>query len=199
MDPKAVEIVREGMSDVVNGGGGTGQSAGLSYTTLCGKTGTAQWGPKAKNQRLAWFAGFLPEDNPRYSFAVLYEGRPGETVSGGRMAAPMVKKFFEGIKDDIKDIIAPPKKALIVVDEAEGGVQPAEGEKPEEIDTDAEGYVRKPAGDRPLKALPVEPLDTGRDEEPMEPLEETKPAEPRPVRALPVGDDEVIEENVEEP
>ena len=72
-------------------------------------------------------AGFLPADNPRYSFAVLYEGRPGETVSGGRMAAPMVKRFFEGIKEDIKDTIAPPKKALIVVDESEGTVAP-EGE-----------------------------------------------------------------------
>ena len=201
VDPKAVEIVREGMSDVVNSGGGTGQSAGLSYTTLCGKTGTAQWGPKSKSQRLAWFAGFLPEDNPRYSFAVLYEGRPGETVSGGRMAAPMVKKFFEGIKDDIKETIAPPKKALIVVDEAEGGAKPAEGDKPEEIDPETEGFTRKPGNDRPLKALPVEPLDTGRDqeEEPMEQPEEVKPVEPRPARALPVGDDEVIEENVEEP
>ena len=196
LDPKAVAIVREGMSDVVNGGGGTGRSAALSYTTLCGKTGTAQWGPKSKNQRLAWFAGFLPEDNPRYSFAVLYEGRPGETVSGGRMAAPMVKKFFEGIKDDIKDTIAPPKKALIVVDEAEGGVAPAVDSKPEEIDTDAEGNPRNPGAESPRKALPVNPTD----EELMPPREEIPPpAAPRPSRALPVADDEVIEENVEEP
>ncbi|MCX6867429.1 MAG: penicillin-binding transpeptidase domain-containing protein, partial [Verrucomicrobia bacterium] len=105
LDPKAVQTVHEGMCDVVNSGGGTGQSGALSYTKLCGKTGTAQWGPKAKSQRLAWFAGYLPEDNPRYAFAVLYEGRPGETVSGGRMAAPMVHRFFEGIKNDIKDTI----------------------------------------------------------------------------------------------
>ena len=135
IEPKAVEVVHEGMSDVVNSGGGTGQSAGLSYTTLCGKTGTAQWGPPSKNQRLAWFAGYLPEDNPRYSFAVLYEGRPGETVSGGRMAAPMVKKFFEGIKEDIKDTIAPPKKALVVVPEGET----PEGANKEPLETDPEG------------------------------------------------------------
>lgn len=202
VDPKAVEIVHEGMSDVVNSGGGTGRSAGLSYTTLCGKTGTAQWGDTRKNQRLAWFAGFLPADNPRYSFAVLYEGRPGETVSGGRMAAPMVKKFFEGIKDDIKDTIAPPKKALIVIEESGETVTPGEGEKPEEIDPDAEGYTRKPGNDSPMKALPVEPLDTGRDEEeaPMDETDDSEPpADSRPIRALPVGDDEVIEENVEEP
>jgi penicillin-binding protein 2 len=196
IDPEAVRIVRKGMSDVVNAGGGTGQSAGLSYTTLCGKTGTAQWGDQRKNQRLAWFAGFLPEDNPRYSFAVLYEGRPGETVSGGRMAAPMVKKFFEGIKDDIKETIAPPKKALIVVEEGEAGAAPAAGDKPAAADPPTEGYTREPGNDAPLKALPVEPLDTGRDEE-TAPADE--PAEPRPARAVPVTEDELIEDMTEEP
>lgn len=192
----AVDVVHKGMSDVVNGSGGTGHSAQLSYTTLCGKTGTAQWGDPRKNQRLAWFAGFLPEDNPRYAFAVLYEGRPGETVSGGRMAAPMVRRFFEGIKDDIKDTIAPPKKALIVVDETE---KPAEGEAADAAAPEAEGFTRPRGNDAPLKALPVEPLDTGRDEE--EPADE-EPAEPAPARAaraIPVGEDEVIENGIEEP
>jgi penicillin-binding protein 2 len=196
VDPHAVEVVRKGMSDVVNSGGGTGRSAGLSYTKLCGKTGTAQWGPQSKNQRLAWFAGFLPEDNPRYSFAVLYEGRPNEKVSGGRMAAPMVKKFFEGIKDDIKDIIAPPQKALVVVNETTGDVAPPVAEVVPEGEG---GVVASPAGDAPLKALPVEILDTAGAPVPLESSEPETPAEQRPMRALPVGDDEVIEENVEEP
>ncbi|MBC7981252.1 MAG: hypothetical protein H7Y36_11880, partial [Armatimonadetes bacterium] len=119
VDEKSVEIVREGMWDVVDKGYGTGQSGGLSYTSLAGKTGTAQWGPPRLNQRLAWFAGFLPHDHPRYAFAVLYEGKPGQTVSGGRMAAPMVRNFFEPLKNEIKEIIAPPKKALVVVEEEE--------------------------------------------------------------------------------
>ena len=169
VNPKAVEIVIQGMSDVVNSGGGTGGNAALSYTKLCGKTGTAQWGPKAKYQHLAWFAGFLPQDNPRYSFAVLYEGQPGEGVSGGQMAAPMVHSFFEGIKNDIKEIIAPPKKALIVVPEKTTG---------------------KPDNDVPLKAIPVDPSEL-----------EAKPdkPEPSPPRALPVGGDDVMEENVDHP
>jgi hypothetical protein len=33
----------------------------------------------------------------------------------------------------------------------------------------------------------------------LESSEETKPVEQRPIRALPVEEDEVIEENVEEP
>jgi penicillin-binding protein 2 len=199
VDQKAVGIVQDGMSDVVNSGGGTGQSAGLSYTTLCGKTGTAQWGPKSKDQRLAWFAGFLPRDNPRYAFAVLYEGRPGETVSGGRMAAPMVKRFFEGIKDEIKDTIAPPKKALIVVDEN----APKAEVVPEALPEDPDNISRpsSPVGN-PLRALPVEPLNTGRDgsnEVPDESPDTSSPEPRRAIRAIPVADDEVIEENVEEP
>ncbi|MBG7607924.1 MAG: hypothetical protein IZT59_07865 [Verrucomicrobia bacterium] len=117
VDRIAVEIVREGMQDVVEKGYGTGKSGRLSYTSLAGKTGTAQWGPPRLNQRLAWFAGFLPADNPRYSFAVLYEGKPGEAVSGGRKAAPMVRSFFEPLEDEIKETIAPPMKALVVGEE----------------------------------------------------------------------------------
>lgn len=189
LDPEAVEVVQQGMSDVVSKGYGTGRSGGLSYTDLCGKTGTAQW-VKAKSQYLAWFAGFLPKDNPRYAFAVLYEGKPGETVSGGRTAAPMVRAFFEPIKDDIKDIIAPPQKALIVVDEddPEG---PPDGEIPAAIPVEG-----------PMRALPVEELDPDKeagppvaDEEP-EPEPEPEP-ERRPARALPVDDDEVIDETME--
>jgi penicillin-binding protein 2 len=202
VDENAVEVVRQGMSDVVNAGGGTGQSAGLSYTSLCGKTGTAQWGPKSKSQRLAWFAGFLPRDNPRYAFAVLYEGRPGEKVSGGRMAAPMVRKFFEGIKDDIKDTIAPPKRALIVVDEAEEPVAPAVTSLTDEVDPEQETFRESPVGG-PLKALPVEVLETDLPPAPnddFDDLSETPPPiDPRPARALPVREDEIIQDEVEEP
>lgn len=172
--PEAVEIVRDGMNDVVNSGYGTGRSAGLSYTTLCGKTGTAQWGPPSKNQRLAWFAGFLPHDNPRYAFAVLYEGRPNETVSGGRMAAPMVRNFFEPIKDDIKDIIAPPKKALVVVDEDAPPVDDAPLVNPD-------GTIAEPK-----RALPVaEPSDADEVDDSM--LDQ-------PARAIPVDEDEIIDD-----
>jgi penicillin-binding protein 2 len=155
MNDAAVGIVREGMRDVVEKGYGTGRSGNLSYTELAGKTGTAQWGPPRLNQRLAWFAGFLPYDNPRYSFAVLYEGKPGQAVSGGRMAAPMVRNFFEPLKDEIKEIIAPPMKALVVV--PENGEAPPDSEEaqvlkaiPIEEDLD-EGDT-----DEVLKAIPIE-------------------------------------------
>lgn len=200
VDAKAVAVVHKGMSDVVNSGGGTGQRGGLSYTNLCGKTGTAQWGPASKNQRLAWFAGYLPEDNPRYAFAVLYEGRPGETVSGGRMAAPMVKDFFEGIKEDILETIAPPKKALVVIDETAKKATPPDSTI--STDPDADQIHSTDPSVKPLKALPVEPLDSGNEVDPLDvpPSDEPDQVEKHhTIRAIPVGEDEVIQNGVEEP
>ncbi len=200
IDAKAVEIVRGGMHDVVSKGYGTGTRAGLSYTTLAGKTGTAQWGPPSKNQRLAWFAGFLPHDNPRYAFAVLYEGRPGETVSGGRMAAPMVKNFFEPLEDEIKDIIAPPKKALVVIDEAEGLV---EGDEiPAPLDVIEESPVEGPLRALPVDMLPGEEPEAAMEDNPLEILPDgpVAPIEgPRPMRAIPVTEDEIIEDAFDPP
>jgi penicillin-binding protein 2 len=197
VDPKSIEVVRQGMADVVNSGGGTGHGAGLEYTTLCGKTGTAQWGPKAKNQRLAWFAGFLPLENPRYAFAVLYEGSPGEVVSGGRMAAPMVRKFFKGIQEDIADSIAPPQKALVVGAEA----NPVDGVPQESIPTDPDGLAGVPI----LQALPVDSLEVeqvligGDGGTAVPPLPDSPVTEPPVARALQVREFEVIEDPTEEP
>jgi penicillin-binding protein 2 len=156
VDYHAVEVVRAGMRDVVSQGYGTGRSGNLTYTTLAGKTGTAQWGPPKLNQRLAWFAGFLPHDNPRYAFAVLYEGKPGERVSGGRMAAPMVRNFFEPLKDEIKEIIEPPKRAVVVIAEGESGeVVQGEGEILKAIPIeDPEIMPLEPA--EILRAVPVD-------------------------------------------
>src|SRR5690242_885205 len=82
--------VRTGMADVVNGTGGTAHQASLENVTVAGKTGTAQWGPKHKERTAAWFAGFLPADQPRYAFAAVYEGDVGSKVHGGSAAAPMI-------------------------------------------------------------------------------------------------------------
>jgi penicillin-binding protein 2 len=194
--PDAVDVVRKGMRDVVNSGYGTGKGAALSYTELCGKTGTAQWGPPSKEQRLAWFAGFLPFDNPRYAFAVLYEGRPGEKVSGGRMSAPMVKAFFEPLKDEIKEIIAPPPKAVLIAPEGEEG--PAKA-----IPVDESDLAPIEPKEGVLKALPVEPLEEGARPsalpsvgEPSAPAEETAPEVPK---ALPVDPSQLPDESDEGP
>ncbi|MFO1441568.1 MAG: penicillin-binding transpeptidase domain-containing protein [Verrucomicrobiaceae bacterium] len=104
LNPLHRDTIVKGMVAVVSGDGGTGHAADIKHAQIAGKTGTAQW-KIAKDQNLAWFAGFLPAQKPMFSFAVVYEGRPGEDVSGGRKAAPIVSEVFTKIfektpKDD---------------------------------------------------------------------------------------------------
>ena len=100
----ALESVRKGMRAVVEGG--TGHRAALSYVTNAGKTGTAQWGKQSDDCRLAWFAGFIPADNPRFAYAALYEGLPHQRISGGHMAAAIVRAFFEKVRPSMKKALA---------------------------------------------------------------------------------------------
>ncbi len=92
-----MEEVRAGMIEVVNGANGTGHEAQLDGVEVAGKTGTAQWGPKNKERTAAWFAGFLPAEEPKYAFAAVYEGDVGSKVHGGTTAAPMIADIFQEI------------------------------------------------------------------------------------------------------
>jgi penicillin-binding protein 2 len=97
MSSETLDELHTGMIDVVNGAGGTAHQASLDNAEVAGKTGTAQWGPKNKERTAAWFAGFLPADQPRYAFAAIYEGNVGSKVHGGSAAAPMVADIFKEI------------------------------------------------------------------------------------------------------
>jgi len=190
LDPVAVNVVQEGMMQVVNAGYGTGQRGRLSYTVLCGKTGTAQWGPKDEEQRLAWFAGFFPLENPRYAFAALYEGKPGEKLSGGRKAAPMVSAFFEHFKKDIKKAITPPPRAMVIEEDEEGLGSESDiaddGSAPRAIPVDEdEGIV--PAGEElePVRAILVEEDEGYGDDYGDDQIPLNADGQP-PIRAVPV-------------
>src|SRR6267154_1676589 len=97
LSSETLDELHTGMIDVVNGAGGTAHQASLDNVEVAGKTGTAQWGPKNKERTAAWFAGFLPADQPRYAFAAVYEGDVGSNVHGGSAAAPMVADVFKEI------------------------------------------------------------------------------------------------------
>jgi penicillin-binding protein 2 len=81
-----LDLVTQGMFEVVHGSRGTAPAAANSYHMVAGETDTGQWGAATKKQYVAWFAGFVPANAPKYAFAVLYEGSPGELLSGGRKA-----------------------------------------------------------------------------------------------------------------
>lgn len=97
VSPATMGELRTGMIDVVNGPGGTAHEAELDNVEIAGKTGTAQWGPKNRERTAAWFAGFLPADQPQFAFSALYEGEVGSKVHGGTVAAPMIADIFKEV------------------------------------------------------------------------------------------------------
>ncbi len=97
LSESTIAQLRTGMIDAVNGGAGTAHAASLDNVEVAGKTGTAQWGPKNKERTAAWFAGYLPADNPKYAFAALYEGDVGTKSHGGTVAAPLIAQVFKEV------------------------------------------------------------------------------------------------------
>jgi penicillin-binding protein 2 len=96
--PEDLETIRKALIDVTEDGQGTAHMAQVKGTTVAGKTGTAQWGPKDKQRTAAWFAGFVPAQNPQYAFAAVFEGDPGDnSVHGGTRAAPMIGKVLKEV------------------------------------------------------------------------------------------------------
>lgn len=114
----ALAVVRKGMRAVVDGG--TGRRAALGWVSNAGKTGTAQWGKPSDDCRLAWFAGFLPADNPRYAYAALYEGRPHQKISGGHMAATIVRSFFNSVRGSVEASLKEKTRTLTPTGRGEG-------------------------------------------------------------------------------
>lgn len=205
----SARIARTGMMQVVNASYGTGKNGGTNFCRVAGKTGTAQWMGSGRNKKeLAWFAGFLPYENPRFAFAILYEGSKGQGVSGGKLAAPMVGRFFNRFGSEIMKISR--TKITLASDEE------MEEEAPLE---DEEELAREEQRRLILRALPVDGAGTG-EVLPVEPVEEperregilnntpplrplstesssvVRPRNPELLRAEPVPDEE---EAVEEP
>ncbi|HLX38562.1 MAG TPA: penicillin-binding protein 2, partial [Candidatus Binataceae bacterium] len=85
-DPQVLTEIRNAMSDVVNGAGGTGHKCKLDGIEVCGKSGTAQVvGNKAANLESGededkipykyrdngWFIAFAPKDHPQIAIACI--------------------------------------------------------------------------------------------------------------------------------
>ena len=84
------EAVKSLMEEVTETG--TGKKAALKdYGGAAGKTGSAETGEE--NVIHAWFAGYFPRRNPKYSIAVFVEGGR----SGGDVAAPVFAEIAEEI------------------------------------------------------------------------------------------------------
>jgi penicillin-binding protein 2 len=66
----------------------------------------------------------MPADNPRYAYVALYEGKPHQRISGGHMAAMVVKSFFESIRPSLEEELTAPQRKASVTE----GTAPAEEE-----------------------------------------------------------------------
>jgi penicillin-binding protein 2 len=90
--PEVLATVREGLCNVTTTQAGTAEYQFRNDTELqnigvCGKTGTAQDGPRPTH---AWFAAYAPRDNPEIAIVVIAENG-GE---GSGVAAPMVRDIL---------------------------------------------------------------------------------------------------------
>jgi penicillin-binding protein 2 len=82
VSPSALEVVREGMREGVEGGGTSQGLSDLSFVQLAGKTGTAQLGFHNEFYN-AWAVGFFPYDHPKYVYVVVMEHGPSGNALGG--------------------------------------------------------------------------------------------------------------------
>lgn len=101
LDPHALEVVRDGLWQVVNEPGGTAYTyARLDGADIAGKTGTVQViGQKVRTDAFslpfklrdhAWFTSFAPADDPKLVVVVFAE----HGGAGSRSAAPMARALY---------------------------------------------------------------------------------------------------------
>ena len=88
----SIELVRQGMLDVVRYGTGKKIASGLAVT-CAGKTGTAEIGKGEMRRKNTWVIAFAPFEKPTVAIAMVVER--GE--SGGKTVAPRVNAVFSRI------------------------------------------------------------------------------------------------------
>jgi penicillin-binding protein 2 len=102
-DDKWMPDLKEAMINVIDNG--TATVVHRDDMKIAAKTGTAQVGSKEHRRQIAWLSGYLPADNPQYSFSVMVEGRFSDNrddteeggLLGGREAGAICKDIFDQI------------------------------------------------------------------------------------------------------
>jgi len=98
LDPVIAHEVMKMMQTVTEPGGTAKQAAILGYH-VAGKTGTARKasGGGYSRRYVAFFAGVVPVDNPRFSMVVVVnDPEPGRGYYGGLVSAPVFHNVMEG-------------------------------------------------------------------------------------------------------
>ena len=86
-----IDTVRRAMFKVVNDLDGSGRRARRNGLEICGKTGSAESGPRDRRIVTTWFIAYVKYQNKTYAAALVYE----EGRSGSSDCAPLMGAFFE--------------------------------------------------------------------------------------------------------
>jgi penicillin-binding protein 2 len=89
-----LERIREGLRAVVEEPYGSGhKTVRLDEVAIAGKTGTAENGGGRPDH--AWFAGYVPADQPQYAFVVVLEHGGSGSRAAGPLARELVRKMVD--------------------------------------------------------------------------------------------------------
>jgi penicillin-binding protein 2 len=102
-DPKWMPDLKAAMINVVEDG--TATVVRRDDMKIAAKTGTAQVGSKTHRRQIAWLSGYLPADNPQYSFSVMVEGQfsdnRDDTETGGLLGGVEAGAIAKGLFDQM--------------------------------------------------------------------------------------------------
>jgi penicillin-binding protein 2 len=92
--PSQLKDVQQGMYDVVQEPGGTGNNAQVPGVHMGGKTGTAQHYRHGMQDLTTWFYCYGPWENPRYVTCVMVEGGQWGGTAAAPIAGAIMKRLF---------------------------------------------------------------------------------------------------------
>ncbi len=108
---QTLEIIREGLKEVVNNPKGTAWQSRIEGIDISGKTGTSQIVGRSSERNAskkessnhyephAWFVAYAPSDNPKIAVSVIVE----HGGHGSSAAAPIAKEIIKAYLDNTKD------------------------------------------------------------------------------------------------
>ena len=89
--PENLQVVKQGMYQVVHAPAGSGRRAKTPVLSICGKTGSAEVGPRHNRKKNVWFIAYAEIAGETYAVSMVAEdGR-----AGGYDCAPAVAEFLE--------------------------------------------------------------------------------------------------------
>jgi penicillin-binding protein 2 len=87
----SLDVVRHAMLNTVMSARGTGRNAAVPGVAIAGKTGPAEFGPKALGKKRGWMIAFAPFDEPRYAVAMVLDHA---ATGGGADVGPRLRRIF---------------------------------------------------------------------------------------------------------